>query len=461
MIVFSIIQKSQLEGAKRLDAEYYQPEYLDLEKKFAKLKIRVLEEISKSIVSFGAYSLTSHIEWQKAGVPYINVGDIHDGYIDFSRVKYISEKVSGILKKSKVSDGQVLLSIAGTIGNAAVAHNFSQSVNANQAIAKITLNNVVSPYYLTAFLNSKYGLLQTRREIVSSVQENIFLGPIKKFKIPIFNRQITDKIEKEYRSFLEDLENSKLLYQQAEDLLLDELKIGNASKDEKLGFMVNLSDIKENNRCDAEYFQPKYKKIAEHIKKNCGGVLLGDLVEIKKGVEPGAEAYLDEGRQFIRVSSLSKFGIKDNDQKCLSEELYQKLKGDFEPQKGEILLTKDASPGIAYVLKENIEGIIAGGILRLKLKNKDIEDEYLALCVNSIVGRMQAERDAGGSVIAHWKPDQIKNMSIPILPKSIQQKIANLICQAHETRKKAKELLEEAKSKVEKLIENGSERWVE
>jgi len=28
-----------------------------------------------------------------------------------------------------------------------------------------------------------------------------------------------------------------------------------------------LSEIKENNRCDAEYFQPKYKKISEHIKK--------------------------------------------------------------------------------------------------------------------------------------------------------------------------------------------------
>jgi len=28
MIAYSIIQKSQLEGGLRLDAEYYQPEYL-------------------------------------------------------------------------------------------------------------------------------------------------------------------------------------------------------------------------------------------------------------------------------------------------------------------------------------------------------------------------------------------------------------------------------------------------
>lgn len=150
---------------------------------------------------------------------------------------------------------------------------------------------------------------------------------------------------------------------------------------------------------------------------------------------------------------MSKHGINDNDQKYLTEELYNKLKKDYEPKKEEILLTKDASPGIAYVLKNDIEGIVSGGVLRLKLRNKEIEDEYLALCLNSIVGQMQAERDAGGSVIIHWKPEQIKNVMIPILSKQIQQKISSLIRESFEKRVKAKELLAEAKRKVEDIIE--------
>ncbi len=88
----------------------------------------------------------------------------------------------------------------------------------------------------------------------------------------------------------------------------------------------------------------------------------------------------------------------------------------------------------------------------MKLKS-EIESEYLALCLNSIIGQMQAERDAGGSVIAHWKPEQIKNILIPILPKTTQQKIAELVQKSHESRKKAKELSEEAKRKVEEMIE--------
>jgi len=174
---------------------------------------------------------------------------------------------------------------------------------------------------------------------------------------------------------------------------------------------------------------------------------------MKKGVEPGAEAYQDEGKLFIRVSSLSKYGIEDKDQKYLGEELYQKLKNNHEPKVGEILLTKDATPGITYVVKEQIEGIISSGILRLKIKDKEIESEYLALCLNSILGQMQAERDGGGSIITHWKPEQIKNVLIPVLSKSTQQKIADLVKESHEARSKAKELLEEAKQKVESLID--------
>ena len=82
-----------------------------------------------------------------------------------------------------------------------------------------------------------------------------------------------------------------------------------------------------------------------------------------------------------------------------------------------------------------------------------IETEYLALCVNSMIGQMQIERDAGGSVIVHWKPEQIKKLWVPILPKSTQREIADLVHQSRQAHKKAKELLEKAKREVEEFIE--------
>lgn len=454
MTTFSIIQKSQLEGAMRMDSDYFQPEFLDIENKLSNIKTQTIADISESVVNFGAYSLCNYIKWEDSGVPYLNVQDIKEGYIDFDNTKFISEKVNEILKKSKVTEGQIIMTMAGTIGNVAVAHKIPEKVNSNQATAKITLKKNISPYYIAAFFNSYYGRNQIIREIVSSVQPNIFLFQIKNFKVPVASEVVQKEIGNVYIKGLNESENSRNYYKQAENLLLEELGLKGFDNEEKLSSIVNFSEIESVRRIDAEYFQPKYKIIEDRVKKY-NVHKLGDLVLLKKGIEVGAEEYQEEGKVFIRVSSMTKFGIIESDQKYLSDKLYESLKKDFEPKKGEILLTKDATPGIAYVLKEDIQGIISGGTLRLKLKNTEIESEYLALCLNSIIGQMQAERDAGGSVIAHWKPEQIKNVSIPILPKETQQKIADLAQKSHEARKKAKELLEEAKRKVEDMIEKG------
>ena len=396
--------------------------------------------------------LSNYIVWQETGIPYLNVENIKDGYIDFDGVKFIDNEVNEILKKSQIKEGQVIITMAGTIGNSAVAHKVPSKINSNQATAKITLKRGCSPYFLSAFLNSYSGRKQTEREIVSSVQPNIFLWQIKKLKVPLASKDKEKEIENIYIEGLNTLEQSNSLYSKAKDLLLEELGLKDFIIEDDLAYTVKLSNLKSARRADADYFQPKYKRIVDKIRKyNLRS--LGDLVSIKKGFEPGSDEYQEEGKLFIRVSSISKHGIIDKDQKYLSNELYYVLRKDFEPKTGEILLTKDATPGIAYVLKEPVEGIIAGGIIRLKLK-EDIESEYLALCVNSMIGQVQIERDAGGSVIVHWKPDQIKDLQIPILSKFTQQKIADLVRKSHEAHTKAKDLLEKAKKEVERLINN-------
>jgi restriction endonuclease S subunit len=454
MITHSIIRKSQLERGHRLDAEYYQPEYLEVAEKVNSLPHETLEGISESIVSFGAYALTNFIEWQDDGIPFIVAENIKEGFISYEGARYISEKTDEILKKSRVRSEQVLLSMSGSVGNAAVAHKIPPKLNSNQDIVKINLKQIFSPYVLTAFLNGKYGRMQVLRLPVGSVQQHIFLWQTKSLLIPIFRGSFVNSIEKIYKEGLDQLENSRILYSEAEDLLLEELGLKDFKPQEELSYIVNLSDIKSAHRADAEYFHPKHKKLLEKIKDK-KVKLLGDLVSMKKGFEPGSEVYQNEGKLFIRVSNISRDGLIDKDQKYLSDELYQKLKKDFEPRIGELLLTKDATPGIAFVLKESIEGIIAGGILRLILK-EDIETEYLALFVNSMTGQVQIERDAGGSVIAHWKPEQIKKLRVPILPQSTQRRITNLVRQSHHARKKAKDLLEKAKRGVEEFIEKSS-----
>jgi len=455
MITYSIIQKSQLEGALRLDAEYYQPEYLNLTSKLKNQKSKFLGDIARNIICgpFGSAILQG--DYRASGVPLVRVSDLSGWFVHDDDLVFIEESLSQKMKRYQVFDEDIVVSQRGTIAMfSKVTDKFSKwNISAN--LISIKKSEKIDFDYLLAFLNSSYGINQLYQKLSGQVQPKITTEDVKQIQVfvPKIDKQteISVLVKQSWR----EQENSKFLYSQAEDLLLEELGLKNFEVEDDLSYIVNLSKVKSAHRADAEYFQPKYEKLISKI-KNQKSKLLGELVSMKKGFEPGSEAYQDEGKLFIRVSSLTKQGIIDKDQKYLNDELYQKLKKDFEPKVGEILLTKDATPGIVYTLKNPIEGVISSGILRLKLKDEKVENEYLALCLNSIIGQMQAERDGGGSIITHWKPEQIKNVLIPILPKPTQKKISELVKKSHEARKMAKELLEQAKRKVEEIVEQNS-----
>ncbi len=466
---FSIIQYKNLYKRSRLDAEFYLPEYLLKESVIKSKRHKKLVEISESIINFGAYSLCNYIKFtDNKGVPYLNVGDIKHNYIDFSNVKYIKEELSSnILKKSLVKENQILITIAGTIGNVAVATNIPEHTNSNQAIANITLNKYISPFYISTFLNSKYGIFQTKRLIISSVQPNLLLTQVKEIDIVLLEYDFQLFIEQLVKSAHHLSTLSQQKYSAAEALLLSELGLEGWEPKHTLTFVRNYSDAKAAGRCDAEYFQPKYDEIIDKIKnyKNGKWDYLKNIVKYSKSIEPGSNEYKEEGIAFVRVSNLGKFEINDNNQKYISESFYLKnIK--YQPKKGDILLSKDATPGIAYNLKETPKKmIVSGGILRLDVWDKNtIAPEVLTLVLNSLIVEKQMKRDIGGSVILHWRPDQIENIIIPLFDDKIQTEIKQKVEESFEMRDKSKKLLEIAKLGVEKAIEEDEDAataWID
>lgn len=154
------------------------------------------------------------------------------------------------------------------------------------------------------------------------------------------------------------------------------------------------------------------------------------------------------------MANLSKFGISKSDI-CLNRQDFGKDLERLTPKKETILLSKDGSIGISYCLEEDLECITSGAILHLKVKDKnEILPQVLSLILNSITTRLQAERDSGGSIIAHWKISEIENVLIPLFDFRIQEQIASKIQKSFALRKVAKDLLESAKSKVECAIDS-------
>ena len=223
--------------------------------------------------------------------------------------------------------------------------------------------------------------------------------------------------------------------------LFDNLKSANYT-------VKNLKDtFAVSGRLDSEYYQEKYDRLFEKLSdNNCDK--LSNLVTIKKSIEPGSESYQTKGTPFIRVQDLTKFGLTDTSI-YLSE---NEFKDCIRPKKDTILLSKDGTVGIAYKMNKSEDIITSSAILHMDIKDKRVLPDYLALVLNSVAVKMQAEKDAGGSIINHWKKSEIENVIIPIIAKEKQEQISKLLIESETLRNESKSILEKAVKSVEAAI---------
>lgn len=412
-----------------------------------------------SLRSFGAYSLNNEVEYQTSGIPFIRGINLKNGLINFSDLIYINENAHHLLCKSEVKPETILLSMSGTIGDVAIAlPTFNYPINSNQDIAKIDLPKKENVYYTYAFLRSKYGQNYLKREARGSVQQHVYLSQMENFRIPLFDFGFQKKIEETILRGFGAFENSKTRYSQAEQLLLSELGLQNWQPTAE---NINEKSFKDSflatGRLDAEYYQPKYEKILSCVNK-FETKELGKIVSISKSIEPGSEAYQDSGIPFIRVSNISKFGLSDTDI-FLNRDKYENDL--LKPKKDTILLTKDGSVGIAYKVEKDLDAITSGALLHLKIVDNDFLPDYLTLVLNSIVVKLQSERDSGGSIIQHWKPSEIEQVVIPKISFEKQQQISELIQESFALKQQSEHLLKVAKRAVEIAIEEDEGKAME
>ena len=269
------------------------------------------------------------------------------------------------------------------------------------------------------------------------------------------------KIIQEQQIYFEDIVNqsekliieSEKIYSQAEKLLLEELGLKNFEVKDDLSYIVNLSETKSAHRADAEYFQPKYEKIVSKLKKQNAK----PIRELSQFVGHATQSPYDEigdiavlAQKHMKRNLAIDTSAFDN---YTTENLIKKSDKKFILKNSDVLISSAGEPGLTCVWTEGSK-VIPGSFVTIARFAGEIEPFYAGVFLNTIAGRLQFERDYTGSVQQYVYPVKIKEIMIPILPKPTQQKIADLVQKSHEARKKAKELLEEAKQKVENAIEN-------
>lgn len=451
----------------RIDSEFFLKKYLSAYKKIKETPNTQLGKITSTLSDFsanGSYATIAENFTLLDEVDYaymVRSTDLEKS--DFiNNVKYVSKHSYEFLEKSKLFGGEVLINKIGSPGRVYLMPNLNRpvSLGMNLFMLRLNKNENISEKFLWTYLNTDFGQKIIKRKVNGTVPLTIDKVAVKSLYVPVFSQQLVELIEK----FVEDSECkislSKELYIKAENVLLKEIGLEDVELSQE---GINVKSFSESfaitGRFDAEYYQPKYEQVVNKIISQPNDILK-NIVKISKSIEPGSAYYDEEGLPFMRVADLSKEGLSEP-QKFLNDyfvnENKDKIK-DLKPKKGTILFSKDGSVGIAYHLRQDFNGITSSAILHLKIRDeKRVIPEYLTLALNSKLVQMQAERDAGGSIILHWRVSEIENVVVPIIDYAKQEKIAELIEESFSLKKQSEHLLEVAKKAVEIAIEENEE----
>ncbi|MFN5984519.1 MAG: restriction endonuclease subunit S, partial [Fluviicola sp.] len=165
------------------------------------------------------------------GIPLLSAKDIRNGriYIPNDCRKLSQEDFNSIHKNFKIKNGDVLLTVVGSIGRVAVIENYDDNYTFQRSVGYIRLNNENNPYFFKQYFQSDIFLKQLLLRSNASAQAGVYLGELG--KIPIVSIPLVEQIKiaeilDSVDTKLEVLSEKKTHYQELKQGLMQHLLTG-------------------------------------------------------------------------------------------------------------------------------------------------------------------------------------------------------------------------------------------
>ena len=132
------------------------------------------------LITKGASPRWQGVEYtdDKSQTLFVTSENVREGYLNFTKEKYLSNKINDIQKRSILNYGDVLVNIVGaSIGRAAI-YNLHQLANTNQAVCIVRLKPGISNEFVCTYLNAPIAQSYYYDNKVETARANISLGSI-------------------------------------------------------------------------------------------------------------------------------------------------------------------------------------------------------------------------------------------------------------------------------------------
>lgn len=452
-----VIGRKKIEG--RFDVNYYKPEYRELLKK--------LKNSPFEIKRLGDIVSLSSERWEKpksGTFRYIEINDIDTFSAQIIQAKELNVEDAPSRAQMVVKKDDIIVSTTrpyrGAI--ALITEEYDGCICSTGFAVIREVKKEINRKYLLHILHSSIGLKQMEQRMTGGNYPAITSDELLKIWIPIPSIDIQDKIIKIMNTAIKEKRKKEYKAQELlnsiDNYLMQELGIILPKIEEKSPLIYGVSsEFLKRERWDVEYWKPKYRKIINAIQN--GKYKVKKLGRFIREINYGASVkniYSEDGIPLLRILNLRSNEVDLSDLVRLPYKMKKEI-GNSYVQEGDFLISRSGTIGIVAIVPKEADGFAFGSyMIRFKIEDGSVNKFYLSVVLNSVIGRIQTQRNKIGAIQTNITIPSIKNLIIPIPPEPIQDKIANevktRIERAKELQEKEKQIVEKAKEKIKKII---------
>jgi restriction endonuclease S subunit len=450
--VWSEVELSIIKETWRLDAEYYQPHLLKAEKSFEILGWPVLPlgnfiQQGYRVVYENTEILLEDFDPDRH-VYFLQASDLLTSFptINQASMGWVDKKDWDRYSHGRIRRGEILVEVKGKAEKVAIVpDDFQENVLVTGTLYKMLIDKTkINPYYILVYLLSSLG-----RDFRDRVKSNLLISYVSKdelysIPVPVPPDEKQNEIANIYLQASENYNKSQALYAEAEALLTRELGLDQLDLSQQLTYEANFSTGMAAGRLDAEYFQPKYQRAMSVMGQS--GKQLRDFVKLaKRRFQPQP----NQPFEYIEIGSLNGEGIAQSET-IMGEDAPSRAQ--WIVKKGD-LITSMVRPirRLSALIETSQNGYVCSSGFAV-FEPHSIEAELLLVYLRLPIVCEILDLYTTASMYPAISTNDLMNIPVTLPAHEIQKQVVDKLKESRIARQEAKQLLEDAKRQVERMI---------
>jgi len=413
----------------------------------------------------------SNPSFRDSGFPCLNGKNIRFGSASTGEPNYVSETEFFRLKPYRLRDGDIVITLkhATKIGRAWIIEDNPPRIFArNVGLIRLRRDTPLSAPSLLFYLWSDVGqkLLDRFSTGGTSGQITLATSYLRRMWVPLFREIDQRTLNGFFDIYQATIKRSNELYASAQRMLEEELGLGKIDLSHRVGYETRLSETLQARRCDSEFYRPKYQRVID-------AVLKAKKVRIQRFVPIGQIiSYLTNGHTplhhdlgvgeipFLTAEHVSDFRLDFGTDKRILRRHHETELARTRLRDGDVLVTIKGKVGNCAVVRDCPDAANINQDVALIRPRNGVHPYFFAAWFNSLIGKQLVEQRSTGGINPFLGLGNLRGMPFPVLEPREHSRIGDLVQEsvenAYAAERQATNLLEQAKCRVEELIEQNT-----